>query len=472
MKKVLTPGGQSASLPLGWHRWFLELFFGEPKGVYTNWPGPVPDAFSPLSFLGLTFVTSQSKDEKPIWHQNLRVPGEDQSWTGPSVETSIEEELMDEKSAVIKADEDSSPSQSTEKEQQEKPKPSRRHSVGIQPDEVIEPSDARAQRQEEQSRRNSDNAHYSTVRSDGFQEHQREKPKRRARHSTNSMPGRHPRQYFMETTSTDGLPDSSVFDTLDDTKSELSSSKAEKPRYKTRKPRRRSSPSSNVSSQSLHSQTEGLPRAPSPPPSVENVPDVPVTPSPRKARRRASAQTSPSSSSRFRDLSPIIDYHPRDSSTSYMDTPDSSEVSWSGYASPPLPPTPRSPSSSVSYSSRNSYSTTSTSAAEDIVENINGEFTVKLIRSVSETTEGRYYKVRWANTWETKSSMRSSTESGKYKVREVLESRYVNGKGLYHVRWKDTWESEKVIGDIEAVRVFWKESAAGRQESSRRKSSA
>ncbi|KAF3907546.1 hypothetical protein AA313_de0202484 [Arthrobotrys entomopaga] len=448
MKKVLRSTGQPASLPIGWHRWFLGLFFGDTKGVYTNWPGPVPDAYSCLSFLGLTFTKFQQRDDEPCWTKNLRVPGKDQSWTGPVLEATTDDETSDTKLAVIIETTETqdfrkprTPSP-PRKKQHESPRLRRRHtvSVSIQPDEVVEPSDGLGSKGEEPAQ--------PTAR-DGFPDHQAERPRRRERRSTNGIHGRNQRQYFMETTATNEPPDSSVFD---ETASEFIPLQTESPRYKARKPRRRSSMNSSVSTQS-----DSLPRAPSPPREGFSDINIPATPSPRKSQRRTSGPSSPASSTRFRNLSPINDYNIRgDLSDSYMPTPDSSsQVSWSGYASPPLPPMPSSPGSTLSYSSRQSFLSTPPSTIDEVVENVNGEFTVKLIRSVSDTPEGRYYKVRWANTWESKASMRAATESGKYTVKEILESRYVNGKGLYHARWEDTWESEQELGDIEPVRAFW-----------------
>ncbi|EPS44000.1 hypothetical protein H072_2015 [Dactylellina haptotyla CBS 200.50] len=466
MKTVLTPDGRPASLPRGWHRWFLALFFGEAKGVYTNWPGPVPGASSCLSFLGLTFTRARAQDDDPSWTENLRVPGEDRSWSGSTLDPVTDDEESDPKLAVIRTPEEKPTLITPERVPRGKYTHRRHRSEGIQPDEVIEPADNLAS--SEQLRRKSEQLPDSR---DGASDHHDEKPKRKSRHSaSSSTTGRNQRQYFMETTTTDEPPDSSVFD---ETTSEFIPSHTERARYKTRKSRRRSSLNSSVSNQSGISHTDSLPRAPSPP--LEEIPPIQMTPSPRKGRRRASGPASPSSSARFRNLSPIADYQMRaeSSSDSYIPTPDSSsQTSWSGYASPPLPPMPTSPSSTLSYSSRQSFLSNPTSAGDEIFENINGEFTVRMIRSVSETEEGRYYKVRWASTWESKSSMRAATESGKYTVKEILESRYVNGKGLYRVRWKDTWESEQELGDIEPVRDFWTESGPRRRESSNVKSFA
>ncbi|KAJ6259002.1 hypothetical protein Dda_5897 [Drechslerella dactyloides] len=509
------PGhGHLPSLPVGWHRFFLGHFFGDAtsrsKGLYSGWPGPVPDAYTCLGFVGLTFVAFRAKglDDADI-SQSFRTPREDQSWTGPTFNDDSDSD-SGRNSALTRTNIGSitrahrhTPSTPPDtgnmdhvQQKSTSPKSPRRHTEGIQPDEVVEPSDGSGVQRERPSRRHSEHHHSSyasQARAGGYEESPSSN-KRRMRHSTsNATQGRSRRQYFMETTNTDELPDSNVFDDFDDIATDLHPMSAEKPpRYKVRGGRRRNSANSTLSTQS-----DSMPRAPSPPRS--DLPNLPETPSPRKLRRRTTAPTSPSSSNRFRSLSPIADYRSTMGDASvppfspefppmstldpafyplpntYPQTPTASHVSWSGsgYTSPVYPPTPRSPSSTVSYSSRQSSRTApGTTAEEDIVENINGEFTVASIRSFSDSPEGRFYKVWWADTWETKASMRTATESGKYKVQEIVESTYVNGKGLYRVRWKDTWEAAQEIGDIEPVRMFWNDSQAGRREPVRRRTSS
>ncbi|EWC48476.1 hypothetical protein DRE_02245 [Drechslerella stenobrocha 248] len=507
----LTATRPGHGLPIGWHRSFLGQFFGnaDSKGLYTGWPGPVPDAYSHLGFVGLTFVAFRSNDlEEPLLSKVFRTPSEDQSWSGPSFDSPTDDENSGRESALIRThtarESTANTTQTaTSDDMNNRPRtaaksPRRRsNSVCIQPDEVVEPSEGPAPKTQE--RRYSD--HHSHTPHVRAEEHhggsetnhgERTHNKRRMRHSTGSPPPRRNRhQYFMETTNTDELPDSSVFHDYDDTATDLPDLNSEKPRYKTRTHRRRSSATSTLSTQS-----DSLPRAPSPP--RRDVPDAPSTPSPspRKLRRRATAPTSPSSSGRFRSLSPIADYRSMvgDSSVPpfspefpefpsmstvdpafYPNYPPSSpppQASWSGYPPSSVPSTPRSPASTISYSSRpSSLSTHATTVEEDIVENINGEFTVERVRSVSDTPEGRYYKIRWATTWESKTSMRNATESGKYKVKEILESTYVNGKGLYRVRWEDTWEPATEIGDIDPVRAFLSDAPMGRREHGRRRTS-
>ncbi|KAK6363764.1 hypothetical protein TWF730_001180 [Orbilia blumenaviensis] len=486
MRSVIARRSQPASLPIGWHRRFLVCFFGDPnaKGLYTSWPGPVPDLFICLGFLGLTFVRLQSEDEAVDWIKYFRIPGKDKSWTGPTLEALTDDESSDANLVVIKATVDSLASQYVEEKyeyEKKKPRSPRCHSEGIQPDEVvefdIEPQDPRPQKP---TRRHSD--HHPNHRRDEFSEHRKRQP----RYSMSSVParggfeGRNHTQYFMETTSTDELPDSSAFntydtfDTFDDTATEFTPL-PENPRYRARRNMRRSSMNSSISSRSV--QSDSTPMAP--PPLHENSADIP---SPHRFRRRTNSHTSPTSpSNRFRSLSPIADYHPRrvpsptntepmyyQSESSYMPTQESSNTSWSEYT-PPVQPAPRSPGSTISYASSQSYVPGS---APEAIENVNGDFTVQTVRSFSESAEGRFYKVRWANTWESKTSMRTATESGKYTVKEILESKYVNGKGLYHVRWKDTWELEQELGDIDPVRVYWEDVAAGRRPQGHRQSFA
>ncbi|KAK6356514.1 hypothetical protein TWF718_000873 [Orbilia javanica] len=489
MRSVIARRGQPASLPIGWHRRFLVCFFGNPdsKGLYTTWPGPVPDLFVCLSFLGLTFIRLQSEDEVVDWIKHFRVPGKDQSWTGPTLEDLTDDEAPDADLAVIKLNVCDPAPQFVKKKHahQEKPKHHHGQSEGIQPDEVIEfeiePQDAKPKKT--QTRRHSE--HHPNHRRDEFSEHRKRQP----RYSMSSMPGRngfdarsHP-QYFMGTTSTDDLPDSSTFntfdtfDTFDDTATEFTPL-PENPRYRARRNMRRSSMNSGVSTRSV--QSDSFVMGPTSP--HETPTDTSSLPSPRRFRRRTNSHTSPTSpTSRFRSLSPIADYHPRRapsptntepmyyrSDASYMPTPESSNTHWSDYT-PPAQPAPRSPGSNVSYaSSRSSVP----GPAPEAVENVNGDFTVQAVRTFSESAEGRFYKVRWANTWESKASMRTATESGKYTVKEVLGSTYVNGKGLYHVRWEDTWESEQELGDIDPVRVYWQEVAAGRRPQGHRQSFA
>ncbi|KAF3918434.1 hypothetical protein ABW21_db0201452 [Orbilia brochopaga] len=495
------PGyGHLPSLPVGWHRLFIGHFFGDAssrsKGVYSGWPGPVPDAYTCLGFVGLTFAVVRPKDlNDASLSQSFRTPQEDQSSTGPSFDSDSDSDSGRD-SALIRTTHGHMHTPSTPPDTGDinhgrrtpaSPRSPRRHSAGIQPDEVIEPSDGPGIQRERQGRRHSEHHHSSyasQARAEGY-EGSPSSNKRRMRHSTSgATQGRSRRQYFMETTNIDELPDSGVFDDFDDIATDLHPMNAEKPRYKVRGNRRRNSANSSLSD---------VPRAPSPPRS--DLPNVPETPPPRKLRRRTTAPTSPSSSDRFRSLSPIADYRSTlgdpfspefppmpnlDPSfyplpTTYPQTPTASHVSWSGsgYTSPVYPPTPRSPSSTVSYSSHVSSRTApGTTAEEDIVENINGEFKVDSIRSFSDSPEGRYYRVRWTDTWETKASMRTATESGKYKVQEVVESTYVGGKPLYRVRWKDTWESAQEIGDIEAVRMFWNDGQAGRREQFRRRTSS
>ncbi|KAK6531481.1 hypothetical protein TWF281_008286 [Arthrobotrys megalospora] len=490
MRSVIARHGQPASLPLGWHRRFLICFFGDPKskGLYTSWPGPVPGLFICLGFLGLTFIRLQSGDERADWIKYFRVPGKDQSWTGPTLEDLTDDESSDPTLAVIRMNVGDLAARYAEEKPKhhERVKPSRGQSEGIQPDEVIEfeiePQDANPKKAP--TRRHSE--HHPNHRRDEFSEHRKRQP----RYSMSSMParngfeGRNHTQYFMETTSTDGLPDSSAFnntfdtfDTFDDTATEFTPL-PENPRYRARRNMRRSSMNSSASTRSVQSDSFPI----GPPPPHENPVDIPTTPSPRKFRRRTSSHTSPTSpSNRFRSLSPIADYHPRRvpspsntepvyyrSESSYMPTPDSSNTSWSEYT-PPVPPAPRSPGSTVSYASSRSYVQGS---APEVIENVNGDFTIQAVRSFSESAEGRFYKVRWANTWESKASMRAATESGKYTVKEVLESTYITGKGLYHVRWQDTWESEQELGDIDPVRVYWQEVAAGHRPQGHRQSFA
>ncbi|KAF3171607.1 hypothetical protein TWF225_002256 [Orbilia oligospora] len=489
MRSVIARRGQQASLPIGWHRRFLICFFGNPnsKGLYTTWPGPVPDLFVCLSFLGLTFIRLQSENEAADWIKCFWVPGKDQSWTGPTLEALADEESSDANQAMIKADARGPAPQYVEEKQtrREESKSPSGQSEGIQPDEVIEfdiePQDEKPKKT--QTRRHSE--HHPNHRRDEFPEHRKRQP----RYSMSSMPGRNGfearnhTQYFMETTSTDGPPDSSAFntfdtfDTFDDTATEFTPL-PENPRYRARRNMRRSSMNSSTSIRSA--QSDSFPISPASP--HENPADNPGLPSPRNFRRRTNSHTSPTSpTNRFRSLSPIADYHPRRvpsptntepvyhrSESSYMPTPESSNTNWSDYT-PHVQPAPRSPGSTVSYASSRSYVPGS---APEAAENVNGDFTVQAIRSFSESAEGRFYKVRWANTWESKTSMRAATESGKYTVKEVLESRYVNGKGLYHVRWQDTWESEQELGDIDPVRVYWQEVAAGRRPQGHRQSFA
>ncbi|KAF3932302.1 hypothetical protein ABW19_dt0206319 [Dactylella cylindrospora] len=147
----------------------------------------------------------------------------------------------------------------------------------------------------------------------------------------------------------------------------------------------------------------------------------------------------------------------------YFQAPEPLDLPWSSYPIPSsLPPLPPSPSSAFSYVSRPSYPSSPPSPTlDEITENINAEFTVNSILSVSDTPNGRFYKVRWMDTWESKASLRRATDFGKYKVQDTLEWKYIHGKKLYHVRWEDTWEAEQDIGEIQAVQVFWEQMATG-----------